>query len=129
LLPAATTRWIAIWSCCYACASTITEQPGPRGLRADQHLAIATREDDRAAQIAHWPERMGSPDRDHPADQLLVGTWFGTWNTVGPPDNLLSAMRCHRAWITVADTRLISELQRRAARELEATTRRRSDRL
>jgi hypothetical protein len=157
-------RWLA--SCLFlsACASSIGEKPGPRGLSADQHLAIANREDERASQVAHWPERQGRLEGDNPADPLLAGTWFGTWDTVpeheraasvhraaaaeldaeyeqacgglpsevaavsplqrygvgvtatdggvlvllspeaGPPDRLLSAMRCHRAWMMLGRT-------------------------
>jgi hypothetical protein len=144
-------------------ASSAAEQPGPRGLRADQHLAVAAREDDRADEVTHWPEgRPGDPSQ--PADQRLIGTWFGTWDTVnehrrlalvhrsaaaeieaeyeqacgeaphavvsvsplqrygiggsdvpdgvlvllskdaGPPDRLLSEMRCHRAWMMLGRT-------------------------
>lgn len=144
-------------------ASSAAEQPGPRGLRADQHLAVAAREDDRADEITHWPQtRPDDPTR--PADQRLIGTWFGTWDTTsehrrlalvhrsaaaqleaayeqacgetpgavasvsplqrygvggsevpdgvlvllskdaGPPDRLLSEMRCHRAWMMLGRT-------------------------
>jgi hypothetical protein len=199
-------------------ASSTTEQPGPRGLRADQHLAVAAREDERADETTRWPQTR-SDDPSQPADQRLIGTWFGTWDTAtehrrlallhrssaaqleaeyeqacgdtpgavasvsplqrygiggsevpdgvlvllsgaaGPPDRLLSEMRCHRAWmmlgrtlmddcpldlaglrvsargddhgialtITVVDPAQVAELRRRAAHELEATTRRRAD--
>jgi hypothetical protein len=135
-------------------ASSLNEKQGPRGLSADQHLAIASREDDRANELTHWPD---SRSGDAAADQHVIGAWFGTWDTVaehsrlamahrsaaieaeyeqacgdtpaavasvsplqrygvgsspvpggtlmllsveaGPPDKLLSAMRCHRAWM------------------------------
>jgi len=137
-------------------ASSLNEQQPPRGLRADQHLAVASREDDRARDLAHWPD---SPPNGPAGDQRLIGGWSGTWDTVaehhrlamvhrsaaaqieaeyeqacgdtpaavasvsplqrhgvgsspipggtlmllspdaGPPDRLLSAMRCHRAWM------------------------------
>lgn len=136
-------------------AGSLQEQPGPRGLRADQHLAVATRESDRARELTHWPAARSAND----PPELMVGTWFGTWDTAaeherlallhrsaaaeieaeyeqacgdtpgqvasvsplrryavagsevpggtlvllsseaGPPDHLLSAMRCHRAWM------------------------------
>jgi hypothetical protein len=138
-----------------ACAGpTANEKPGPRGLRADQHLEIARREADRGRELAHWPDaRPGNP-----GDQI-IGVWSGTWDTTsehqrmaeihrsaaaeleaayeeacgetpgavaavspleryglggsaipdgtlvllspdaGPPDKLLAAMRCHRAWM------------------------------
>lgn len=147
-------------------ASHLEEKPGPRGLRADQHLAIASREDDRAAALTQWPESRGArPESANPADQLVTGgVWFGSWDTVsehhkqaqyhreaaaqleaeyeqacgdasgesvsvsplerygiggspvpggtlvllspeaGPPDKLLSAMRCHRAWMMLGRT-------------------------
>lgn len=147
-------------------ASHLEERPGPRGLRADQHLAIASREDDRAAELAHWPQPRGAaPVGSNPAEQLVTGgVWFGSWDTVsehrkaaeyhrdaaaeleaeyeqacgdasgesvsvsplqrygigassvpggtlvllspgaGPPDKLLSAMRCHRAWMMLGRT-------------------------
>jgi hypothetical protein len=199
--------------CLSACgASSLQEQPGPRGLRADQHMQVASREADRAAELAHWPERpLGGP-AGNPAEAMVTGAWVGTWDTVaehqrlaeihrssaaaieaeyeaacgetpatavsvsplqrygvgatllargirillspdaGTPDALLSAMRCHRAWmmlgrsadmddcpldldgiqvaaqgdadaieltITVADSKLVGELQRRAIHDIE----------
>ncbi|HUJ60379.1 MAG TPA: hypothetical protein VLX92_17880 [Kofleriaceae bacterium] len=195
-----------------ACGGPTVEQPsGPRGYRADEHLAIAAREQDRADQLQHWPETR-VPQGGNPADQLITGGWYGSWDTVaehrrlaqlhrdaaaqleaeyeqacgdtplaivtvsplqrygvggspvpggtlvllsadaGPPDRLLSEMRCHRAWmmlgrtqmddcpldlpglhveargdastieltITIQDPRLVDELRRRAAHDLEA---------
>ncbi len=136
--------------------TTITETPGPRGVRADEHLAIAHREDDRAEELSHWPE----PIIAYPAvDPLPAAVWYGRWDVAsdhraaaeehrtnaaeieqeyeqacgdtpaevlavsplrrygvggtntaqgvivvlspdaGPPDRLLAAMRCHRAWM------------------------------
>lgn len=124
---------------------------------------MADREQDRADEVAHWPDtRAGEPGQ--PADQRLIGTWFGTWDTAsehrrlalmhrslaaqleaeyeqacgdtpgaiasvsplqrygigggevpdgvlvllgkdaGPPDRLLSEMRCHRAWMMLGRT-------------------------
>lgn len=143
-----------------ACAaSTANEKAGPRGLRADQHLAIADREDDRAMEMTRWPDTRPGADGTSTGAQLAAGTWYGTWNTAedhrriaqihrsaaaqleaeyeeacreaprdvvavsplqryglgtgplpdgvlvllstdaGPPDRLLAAMRCHRAWM------------------------------
>lgn len=157
-------RALALCLCLSACAGTrLEEKPGPRGLRADQHLTIAAREDDRAAEITHWPDRRGGTSID-PAEQLVTGGWFGSWDTAsdhhktakmhrqaatqlqaeydeacgdrpaeevatsplqrygiggsdapdgttvllsaeaGPPDRLLSAMRCHRAWMMLGRT-------------------------
>jgi hypothetical protein len=61
-------------------ASTVTEQPGPRGLRADQHLATASREDARAEELTTWPEqRAGANSAVQPP---VSPTWYGTWDTV-----------------------------------------------
>jgi hypothetical protein len=187
--------------------SSLEEAPGPRGLRADQHVAAAHREDDRAEALMHWPDTQLGP-----AGTIAMGTWSGSWDTAaehrtlaeyhrdaaaqleaeyeaacgdtpaavasvsplqrygiggsavpggtllllapdaGPPDRLLAAMRCHRAWmmlgrsdmddcpldlpglqvdargdanrieltITVPDPKLVDELRRRAAHDLEA---------
>jgi hypothetical protein len=136
-------------------ASSLQERPGPRGLRADQHLTVAARESDRAHELTHWPALRSVND----PPETALGLWFGTWDTVtehehlalvhrsaaaeieaeyeqacgdtlgevasvsplrryalsgsevpggtlvvlssdaGPPDQLLSAMRCHRAWM------------------------------
>lgn len=148
-----------------ACAAPIAnEKPGPRGLRADQHLSIASRESDRAAELTSWPDMRPGPDGTNVNQQRAAGTWFGTWDTAaehhrlaqvhrsaavqlqaeyeeacgempaevvsvsplqryavggspttdgtlvllsaeaGPPDRLLAAMRCHRAWMMLGRT-------------------------
>jgi hypothetical protein len=191
-------------------ASTVTEQPGPRGLRADQHLATAAREDARASELTTWPEQR--PGATGSVQAPTSPTWFGTWDTVaehrkraayhrsaaseleadyeaacgetpaavaamsplqhygiggtltangtivilsaaaGPPERLLTELRCHRAWLmlsrsdmeqcpldlpglhieahgdataieltlTVDNAKLVGELQRRTAHDLEA---------
>lgn len=194
-----------------ACAGPVTEAPsGPRGFRADQHRNIAEQEDQRAAELTHWPDVQA----DATGRYQLGQPWLGTWDTTaehrrnaavhrsaaaqieaeyqnacgdapvetvsmsplrrygvggssvpggtvvilrpeaGPPDRLLAAMRCHRAWmmlqrtdmpdcpldlpgiqvsahgdanaidvtITVADPALVPELRRRAAHDLEHTS-------
>ncbi len=140
-------------------ASSLEEKPGPRGLRADQQMAMASREDDRANQITHWPDTRPGLDEANPSERVISGSWFGSWDTAdehhrlaerhrgeavqieaayeqacgdtpaaiasvsplqrygvggspipggtvvllsadaGPPDKLLAAMRCHRAWM------------------------------
>ena len=147
-----------------ACAAPIAnEKPGPRGLRADQHLSIASREADRAEELTRWPDTRPGPDGT--VNQARAsGAWFGTWDTAaehdrlaqvhrsaaaqleaeyteacgetpadvvsvsplqryavggsptangmlvllsaeaGPPDRLLAAMRCHRAWMMLGRT-------------------------
>src|ERR1041384_6917531 len=143
-----------------ACAAPIAnEKPGPRGLRADQHLSIASREDERADDLTRWPDTRPGLDGTNIDQQRAAGAWYGTWDTAtehrrlaqihrsnaarleseyeqacrdispdavsvsplqryavggsptangtlvllsadaGPPDRLLAAMRCHRAWM------------------------------
>lgn len=62
-------------------ASSTAERPGPRGLRADQHLAIANREDARADELTRWPDTR-PVNLAQPGDQRSAGIWFGTWDTV-----------------------------------------------
>lgn len=139
-----------------ACAGPVSESPsGPRGYRADQHLRMAARSDQRASELTQWPETRPGADGAYP----LPSPWYGTWDTAaehrrlaavhrsaaaqleaeyqeacadvpegeipvsplqrygvggnavpegtlvilrpeaGPPDRLLKAMRCHRAWM------------------------------
>lgn len=148
-----------------ACATTsVNEKAGPRGLRADQHLSAASREEEHAAQLARWPDTRPGADGTTVDQQQAAGTWFGTWDTAtehrrlaqihrsaaaalqaeyeqacedtppdlvsvsplqrygisgtrtddgvlvllsasaGPPDRLLAAMRCHRAWMMLGRT-------------------------
>jgi len=148
-----------------ACATTsVNEKAGPRGLRADQHLSAASREEERAGQLARWPDTRPGADGTTIDQQRAAGTWFGTWDTAaehrrlaqihrsaaaalhaeyeqacddtapeiasisplqrygisgtptsdgvlvllstgaGPPDRLLAAMRCHRAWMMLDRT-------------------------
>jgi hypothetical protein len=143
-----------------ACAAPIAnEKPGPRGLRADQHISIASREQEHAEELTRWPDTRRGADGTTANQQLAAAAWFGTWDTAedhrrlaqvhrsaaaqleveyeeacsnlpgeiasvsplqryavggsptvdgtvvvlsgeaGPPDRLLSAMRCHRAWM------------------------------
>jgi len=196
-----------------ACAaSSVHERPGPRGLRADQHLAIADRENERANELTHWPDPRAAGPGAETADRSVAGNWYGSWDTsaehqrlalahrsaaaqleddyarscgdspaeaasvsplqrfgmggspipggtlvllsteAGPPDRLLAALRCHRAWmmlgrsdmddcpldlaglqvnargdehgieltLTVSDPRLVDELRRRTAHDLES---------
>src|SRR4051794_17757206 len=66
--------------CCLlaACASaTGAENGGPRGLRADDHLAIANREATRADELGRWPDARG--DLTDPMGRN--GVWLGTWDT------------------------------------------------
>lgn len=144
-----------------ACASTTTEGPsGPRGYRADEHLQIAAREDQRADDLTHWPDSRPGAD----GSTRLAAPWHGSWDTAnehrraaaahrsaaaqlqaeyeeacrdmpyetvsvsplqrygiggnpvdggilvilspdaGPPNRLLSDMRCHRAWMMLQRT-------------------------
>lgn len=145
-------------------ASTAAEKGGPRGLRADQHLAIGSRESARADDLTHWPDTRSAIDTGDPASH--IGVWLGSWDTTedhrrlaryhrsaaaeleaeyeqacgetgieaasmspvqrfgiggspiangtlvllvadaGPPDKLLAAMRCHRAWMMLGKSNM-----------------------
>lgn len=62
-----------------ACASSSSNDGGPRGPRADDHLAAANREADRAAELTRWPEtRLGEANGAAPSP---IGGWMGTWDT------------------------------------------------
>lgn len=143
-----------------ACAASVAkEKPGPRGLRADQHMSIAAREQDHAGELSRWPDMRPGTNGTNANQQLAAGAWYGMWDTApeyrrradvhrsaaaqleaeyaeacaevptglalvsplqryaiggspvdrgalvllspdaGPPDRLLAAMRCHRAWM------------------------------
>jgi hypothetical protein len=147
------------------CAGPVaSEKAGPRGLRADQHLSMASRADDRAEELARWPDTRPGADGTNVNQSLAAGSWSGTWDTAaehrrlaqvhrsaasqleaeyeqacgatstdivsisplqrhaiggspiadgtlvllspeaGPPDRLLAAMRCHRAWMMLGRT-------------------------
>jgi hypothetical protein len=65
-----------------ACAAPIAnEKPGPRGLRADQHLGIASREQQHTEELTRWPDTRPGPDGSSVDAQLAAGTWYGTWDT------------------------------------------------
>lgn len=65
-----------------ACAGpTASEKPGPRGLRADQHLAVAAREEERAQQLTRWPEVRPGADGTTRESQIAAGAWTGSWDT------------------------------------------------
>jgi hypothetical protein len=71
---------LALLVACGGAPPVGTEQPGPRGLHADQHLAIASREEARANDLATWPEtRPGAADS--PDRHLVSPGWSGTWDT------------------------------------------------
>jgi len=65
-----------------ACAAPIAnEKPGPRGLRADQHLSIAAREREHAEELTHWPDTRPGADGSSVDQKRAAGIWFGTWDT------------------------------------------------
>ena len=109
--------------------STINEQPGPRGLRADQHLAIAHREDDRAEEVVHWPETQAGLGVAE-LDQRVAGVWFGHWDTAGAHRRLADEHRTAAAALEAeyeeacGDTPLaevsVSPLQRYATGGMDA---------
>src|ERR1044071_297333 len=77
-----------------ACAAPIAnEKPGPRGLRADQHLSIASREDDRAEELTRWPDTRPGPDGANVNQKRAAGTWFGTWDTTAEHRRLAQVHR------------------------------------
>src|SRR4026207_750868 len=90
-----------------ACAAPIAnEKPGPRGLRADQHLSIASREAGRAEDLTHWPDTRPGPARQPGPvgsvnQERAAGTWFGTWDTA-------------------AEHRRLAQVHRSAAAQLQA---------
>lgn len=85
-----------------ACAAPIAnEKPGPRGLRADQHLRIASHEDERAEQLARWPDTRPGPDGTNVNQEAAAGAWYGMWDTS-------------------ADHRRLVQLHRSAAAQIEA---------
>lgn len=85
-----------------ACAAPIAnEKPGPRGLRADQHLSIASREDVRAEQRTRWPDMRPGADGTNLDQQQAAGIWSGTWDTA-------------------AEHRRLAQFHRSAAAQLQA---------
>lgn len=65
-----------------ACAAPIAnEKPRPRGLRADQHFSIASREGERAEELTRWPDTRPGGDGTNMNQERSAGTWFGTWDT------------------------------------------------
>jgi hypothetical protein len=62
-----------------ACAtSTNGDHAGPRGPRADDHLATAAREDSRASELARWPETRGV---EPGGAWVVTAGWQGSWDT------------------------------------------------
>ena len=70
-----------------ACAAPIaSEKPGPRGLRADQHLRIASQEHEHADELTRWPDTRPGADGADP--QRAAGNWFGSWDTAAEHQRL-----------------------------------------
>jgi hypothetical protein len=85
-----------------ACAAPIAnEKPGPRGLRADQHLSLASREDDHTEELTRWPDTRPAADGTQLNQERTVSTWFGAWDTA-------------------AEHRRLAQVHRSAAAQLEA---------
>src|SRR5437868_848238 len=85
-----------------ACAAPIAnEKPGPRGLRADQHLNLASREADHSEELTRWPDTRPGADGTQVNQERAVGTWFGAWDTA-------------------AEHRRLAQVHRSAAAQLEA---------
>ena len=108
-----------------ACAAPIAnEKPGPRGLRADQHLSIASREDERAEELSRWPDTRPGGDGTNMNQERSAGTWFGTWDTAEEHRRLAQVHRSAAAQLEAeyeeachelpADVVSVSPLQRYA---------------
>jgi hypothetical protein len=77
-----------------ACAGpTASEKPGPRGLRADQHLALAAREEESAQRLTRWPEVRPGADGTTRDPQIAAGAWAGSWDTSAEHDRLVQSHR------------------------------------
>jgi hypothetical protein len=83
------TRVLALVVLSACAATTITEAPGPRGLRADQHQAIAHREDERADELSRWPE----PSAGLPGIAPPIGVWYARWDVASEHRNLAEEHR------------------------------------
>jgi hypothetical protein len=73
-----------------SCAvSAVGERPGPRGLRADQHLELADRASDRAAELHNWPDVRPGTDVTpgsglfSPDQQGDAGAWYAEGGGLG----------------------------------------------
>ncbi|MEO6773675.1 MAG: hypothetical protein ABI467_11755 [Kofleriaceae bacterium] len=71
---------VLLATACGGPSTIAAEKPGPRGLRADQHLAMAAREDDRATQLTTWPDNRPGPVTG-PGERMVSVAWTGTWDT------------------------------------------------
>jgi hypothetical protein len=81
-----------------ACAAPIAnEKPGPRGLRADQHLSIASREAERAEDLTRWPDTRPGADGTNLDQNRAAGGWFGTWDTATEHRRLAAVHRSDAA--------------------------------
>jgi hypothetical protein len=90
-------------------------------MRADQHLAMASREDDRATQLDTWPDRRPA-GIEGPDAHLVTVAWTGRWDTAEEHRRLASTHRSAAAEITAeyeeacgttsADLVAVSPLQR-----------------
>jgi hypothetical protein len=152
-------RNLAVIAFLSACATTHPAPPGgPRGLRADEHLAAAREHDEIAARATRWPDtrsagpgaiyvpwtqswntsgehaRLAAVHRSEAAAleaeyagacgdrsfaeitvSPLMRYGLGGWNTstgvilylsadAGPAPRLLADLRCHRAWMMLAES-------------------------
>src|SRR3954463_8448901 len=84
-----------------ATATTATEKPGTRGLRADQHLQAASREDQRAAELTRWPDTRRAAGGTTIDQQLAAGAWYGTWDTAAEHRRLAQVHRSAAAELQV----------------------------
>jgi hypothetical protein len=104
---------------CGPAATPAPEHPGSRGLRASEHLELAHQHEQRAAELARWPERRRSDLGAH--DDPSIGLWYRGW----VPEEELRSAAVHRSEAAAlqaayhdacegmaADTIAISPLQR-----------------
>ena len=63
-----------------ACGAPTANEGGPRGPRAADHVAAASREDDRASELTRWPETRLS-EANGSTVSLSPLAWSGSWDT------------------------------------------------
>ncbi|MEP6860351.1 MAG: hypothetical protein ABJE66_07015 [Deltaproteobacteria bacterium] len=112
---------LVLLASCGGAPPVAAEKPGPRGLRADQHAAMASREDERASQLDTWPEQRPGPI-EGPDTHLVTVAWTGRWDTSEEHRRLAAVHRSAAAELdaeyqeacgsTSAELVMVSPLQR-----------------
>lgn len=89
-----------------ACATTSTmssPKGGPRGLRASEHLDVASREEQQARERSQWPEtRMMAAGGYDTQGQLVAMPWFRSWDTSGDHEHIAEIHRSKAAALQTA---------------------------